>query len=86
MLELLLTHTLSRIVLVLFISQNSEIDKLRIFLWKNMQKVFRISCEYKNRENYSILTPFKSLSRLGTRLVVVLLCAMRPHVIRDLET
>ena len=51
-----------------------------------MQKVFRISCEYKIRKNYSILTPFKGLSRLGTRLVVVLLCGMRPHAIRDLET
>ena len=51
-----------------------------------MQKVFRISCKYKNHENYSILTPFKGLSRLGTRRVVVLLCDMRPHAIRDLET
>ena len=87
MLELLLTHNLSRIVLVLlFLETLKEFDKLRIFLWENMQKVFRISCEYKICENYSILTPFKGLSRLGTRLVVVLLCGMRPHAIRDLET
>ena len=66
-------------------------------LWKNLtscafscgktcKKVFRIFCEYRNRENYSILTPFKGLSRLGTWLMVVLLCGMRPHAIRDLET
>ena len=31
-------------------------------------------------------TPFMGRSRLGTRLVVVLLFGMRPHAIRDLET
>ena len=51
-----------------------------------MKKVFRIFCKYKNRKNYSILTPYKGLSRLGTRLMVILLCGMRPHAIRDFET
>ena len=59
MLGLLLTRTLSRIVLVLFLFLETlkEFDKLRVLQWKNMQKVFRISCESKIRENYSVMTP-----------------------------
>ena len=68
------------------ITNSDLLDNDIVNVEKHAKKVFRISCEYENRKNYSILTPFKGLSRLGTRLVVVLLCGMRPHAIRDLET
>ncbi len=86
-LELLLTHTLSCIVLVLFISQNSErLWWVADFQWKNMQKHLEFFCKWKIHENYPIVTPFMGLSRLGTWLVVILLCGMCPHAIRVLET
>ena len=65
MLELLLTRTLSRIVLVLFYFSKIEFDELRFFQWKNIQKVFRISCESKIHKNYSITTPYYGSFKAG---------------------
>ncbi len=68
MLRLLLTRMLSRVVLELFISQNSaRIKQVAHFPVENMQKVFGIFLRMKNLQELSYcVEPFMDLSRLGT--------------------
>ena len=51
-----------------------------------MRKVFRISCETKIRENYSIMTPNYGSFKAGDSTHSRFLMWHAPHAIRDVES
>ena len=73
----------------------SESDYLNLISEACLRFFFNLASYLKQKEIYFpfwllslefFATPFMGCSRLGTRLVVVILFGMRPHAIRDLET